>query len=1291
VPSWGLSATVLEYPNLSSSNIVQIANPDSPGVISSGFTANSIQSGAQFTLEIDGKSYIVECHNTSYSFQTIESIISAINESLLEQGAAAAAYKVFHKKTQQYELAIVSNFYGNDKYIKITSSTDSLERLGLSSWNNISVYGNSGGYYLINGYVNSGFQKVLDLSGLTLDSGSNAISGANFTDYQIKKGDIINISGSEQDDGSYFVINVTSSKIYVNTNQLSSGVWLSNSSLTTNFNILRNTISFEEYNFIETDGAPNGSLFELLLDKNYNFVYRTILEYQNIFYSSNSLYSIVDCRQTNIDVSEQITFKVIGSDLYCYLDELDKKKITNYKNTYLDIFSKKYNTFIKIIIYNSDNIENYISGLTEDNFSSNIYIYAKPKYEDVLLIGNISYSSANGRIEGSSFRLPYVYDKKDTGNIKIKDIGSNAIKDLQILPMKETRSSGVVYGLEILSVNFSTDLKYLVDIAPGTAYISGKRFEFGAKTQYNTGILSTSFDKIILFINSDGIIFADSADSATCNFYINSSDNIILGTIEYNSSITQIIDQRLLINDLDLKLLNSVTVSPVDGMGHFTSINSAIKYAKRFSQLYPSAGVPEIILKAGTHRVEVDIPLDFAAKTNADLIKYYDKYGIYLDFPVKITGEGDSTVVDIITGYSDYSIENDDRSTSSINRGYIIVNGPGSTSYPDFSSDTINDGNITLSNFKLKNSTILYIDPKVTNYISYNVNFFKLKIKDIYFDWSNLIFDTSVFTSTNYFNNGYAIKLLRNSGSINDYIGNIDIHSCTFDTCYIDLTDPGYFLNVLIQNNYFYSQNEKINNTAISFLIKFLNTYRESNTLKLNISANSSSKSSIYDYLICTETGLLFFNKNTLVTNNIVVEDLKTYGDIEINSPGTFTSNSLSIFNNATDFNDIVTFNDNIYAQNIIPNASILYDLGSSSMLWKSIYARDVNIANGGTSSILGNLTIGSSSLNSLTINSSSSFTSNVSFSFISSNIIPSITGTYELGSSSRRWNTVYSNSISTLAMTAVNISSSIYAKIGLGVMVGAASNPESAIHIKQLTDSTTYTVGPGIRFESAASTDYWDLYYVTGDNFQFAWNNTVLGFLNNTGSNGQLNFTGQHKCCVDELDTIQDYKNMIGLIVVSSGKYLNTIEEKNKPTINESLPVIKLSNCSKQKSIFGVISDAEDIEKTSREYQMGIFVSVSAKSPTKDDTRVVVNSLGEGGVWVIDQGGSLENGDYITTSDVPGYGMKQEDDILRNYTVAKITQDCDFNNLKNQITKEVLFNNKKYIAAFVGCTYHCG
>ena len=40
---------------------------------------------------------------------------------------------------------------------------------------------------------------------------------------------------------------------------------------------------------------------------------------------------------------------------------------------------------------------------------------------------------------------------------------------------------------------------------------------------------------------------------------------------------------------------------------------------------------------------------------------------------------------------------------------------------------------------------------------------------------------------------------------------------------------------------------------------------------------------------------------------------------------------------------------------------------------------------------------------------------------------------------------------------------------------------------------------------------------------------------------------------------------------------------------------------------------------------------------------------------------GSLESGDYITTSNVAGYGQKQDSEFIANYTVAKITMDCDF------------------------------
>jgi len=1313
---WGLCPTIIEYPDLTSAGTVQIANPNSPGIISSNFTANSISLGSQFTIEISGKSYIVDCYNLSYSFQTLESIISVINESLLEQGAAALAYKVYSKKTKQYELALVSNFFGLDNYIKVSSSTNSLILLGLSEWADQTIYGTNGNYYLINGYIYSGIQSVINLSGLTLDSGSNSISGANFINYQIKKGDIINISGSNQDDGSYFVVNVSSSKIYVNTTQLSGGVWLSNSSSTTNFNILRNTISFNEYSFLEVDGSPNGSLFELLLDSNSNFVYRTKLEYEMAFYSGNSLYSIVDCSQVYSKIIEQLTFQFDGSDVFCYLDSLDKKKITNYKNSYINIYSKQYNIYVRVMIYSADDIASYITTLgAGETFTSNLYIYSKSEYNNILLIGNITYSSANGRIEGSSFRLPYFHDLKDSGTIKIKDISEEVKNNLQIIPMKETRSSGVIVGLEILSVSFSPGLNYLVNVAPGVAYIAGKRFEFNAKTNFDTGILSTTFDKIIIFINNDGIIFADSADSATCSFYLNNSDNIVLGTIEYNSSTTQIIDQRLLINDLDLKLLNSVTVSPVQGMGHFTSINSAIKYAKRFSQLYPDAGIPEIILKAGIHKIEVDIPLNFALKTNADLINYYDKYGLYLDFPIKITGEGDSTVIDIVTGYIDYPISEDDRSSLANNRGYIIINGAGSTAYPEYSNDVFNDGNITLSNFKLKNSTILYIDPKILNLPVYDINFHKLKIKDIYFDWSNLIFDSATFTGTYYFQNGYAIKIIANSGTIDDFMGGVDIHSCTFDTCYIDLTESAYFLNLSIRNNYFYSQKKKTDDTAESFLIKvsdnivytLFNTYNSD--ISSNFSAGSSTVNNYNSYLFSNESGVLSSYPTSSFQQELYVTRLTTVGDVTLTNFGgelsvfvpSIFNNTVEINNNLTigsssiiDISGATTFNSVIKTKNVVPNISTTYNLGSTSNYWKNLYTKNIDTSNPGSSNLLGDVVLGTNSSNTLDVNSIANFNAKASFSTINSDLTPTLTDTYSLGTSSLRWSIVHSNAayhniIDNLGFAFLGIT-----KIGLGLMVGADQNPESRIHIKQLSNLASSTFGNGIRFESATSTNFWDMYYISpGNNFQFTYNNTPVGYLQNTGSNSSLNFTGQHKCCVADEESIENYKNLTGLIVVSTGKYSNTIENKNKATINESLPIIKLSNKSCQKNIFGVISDAEDVNETSREYAMGVFVSISSKSPSKEDTRAIINSVGEGGIWVINQNGDFENGDYITTSDIPGYGMRQDDDILRNYTVAKITQDCNFKNLnkENIKTKEITFEGKTYIAAFVGCTYHCG
>ncbi len=47
--------------------------------------------------------------------------------------------------------------------------------------------------------------------------------------------------------------------------------------------------------------------------------------------------------------------------------------------------------------------------------------------------------------------------------------------------------------------------------------------------------------------------------------------------------------------------------------------------------------------------------------------------------------------------------------------------------------------------------------------------------------------------------------------------------------------------------------------------------------------------------------------------------------------------------------------------------------------------------------------------------------------------------------------------------------------------------------------------------------------------------------------------------------------------------------------------------------------------------------------------------------MWVCISNGNIENGDYIQSSDYLGYGEKQDDDLLYNYTVANATINCCF------------------------------
>lgn len=128
------------------------------------------------------------------------------------------------------------------------------------------------------------------------------------------------------------------------------------------------------------------------------------------------------------------------------------------------------------------------------------------------------------------------------------------------------------------------------------------------------------------------------------------------------------------------------------------------------------------------------------------------------------------------------------------------------------------------------------------------------------------------------------------------------------------------------------------------------------------------------------------------------------------------------------------------------------------------------------------------------------------------------------------------------------------------------------------------------------------------------------------------------------------------GMIVSSTGQFFN-FDYTQAPTINQSYPAIRLTHKNNDPTILGVIVD---YEKYIREYEHGPFRS----SQTQKDrvNRVIVATRGIGSVWVIDKGGVLSNGDYLTSSGVKGYCMRQiPSDILCNYTLGKVTHDCNF------------------------------
>ncbi len=180
----------------------------------------------------------------------------------------------------------------------------------------------------------------------------------------------------------------------------------------------------------------------------------------------------------------------------------------------------------------------------------------------------------------------------------------------------------------------------------------------------------------------------------------------------------------------------------------------------------------------------------------------------------------------------------------------------------------------------------------------------------------------------------------------------------------------------------------------------------------------------------------------------------------------------------------------------------------------------------------------------------------------------------------------------------------------------------------------------------------------------------TTIGMIRGNNAGGitiDYSFTGQHATVI----TSGSYE--LGMIAESTGE----MWVKSSHDIETALPKVQLTSSEKSKTVYGVIANLS-----------GSFEGYIANGGlAADEMHIVVNSIGEGCVLVTNYNGEVQNGDYIVSSPIAGYGMRQDDDLLRSSTVAKCTESVDWVTVNDTITVD----ENIYKLCLIGCTYHCG
>jgi len=203
-----------------------------------------------------------------------------------------------------------------------------------------------------------------------------------------------------------------------------------------------------------------------------------------------------------------------------------------------------------------------------------------------------------------------------------------------------------------------------------------------------------------------------------------------------------------------------------------------------------------------------------------------------------------------------------------------------------------------------------------------------------------------------------------------------------------------------------------------------------------------------------------------------------------------------------------------------------------------------------------------------------------------------------------------------------------------------------------------------------------------TSLNVSGGWNTNAAGYFSNSNGGKSINlatpsyayltgggasgtFTGAHDSFVPNTTVLEQ-----GDIVV-------TTTLASKKNFYDTSPIVDISSTAMDKRVYGIYAQKiDDYHAYPSLLNPDGTIDLIYMELLSTHYGIVTNALGEGQINVCGMNGNINIGDYICTSTIPGKGMKQNDDILHNYTVAKATED-------------VVFDYPEQVK-MIACTYHC-